>query len=363
MVRAVSTRAVGVALLGGLALAACGKKGPPLPPVPLMPEAGAAVQILQEGNGIRASAPVPERYLDGRRLAGVREARLYRILRPTGTPVAARDFPLDLAPVAVIEGPEAESLAPGGEARFAEPLPDVPAGRVLYYAARFLADGKRWSAPSAISRPFTPGAAPAAPTGLTAAYRREGVELSWQPAPDTVALGVYRSIPVAREPLVPTIVLPGTTERWIDEGVRDGDVWVYRLRALSTDAPHAVASPAAGPVQVTIADRFAPAPPQGLELVPRADGMDLFWELAPEPDVAGYIVWRRDEEQPDAEWERLTPEPVPQSWFTDRTAPAGRTLSWSISAVDRATPPNEGRRGAPRVFRRALAATPAAATP
>ena len=357
------TRAVGTALLGGLALAGCGKKGPPLPPIPVMPAAGAAVRVLQEGSSVRTAAPVPETYLDGRRLDAVRGAQLLRILRPAGVAVAARDFPPDLSPVAVIEGTEAESLAPGGEARFTEPLPVVPPGAVLYYSARFLAEGKRWSAPSAIGRPFTPGPVLAPPTGLTAVHTRRGVELSWQPAPEAAALGLYRSIPVAREPLTPTEVLSPDTVSWLDAGVRDGEVWVYRLRALSGDTADAAASAPAGPVEVSIVDRFAPEPPPGLEIVPRTDGMDLFWEVAAEPDVAGYVVWRRDEDRADAEWERLTPAPVPQTFFTDRTAPTGRTLAWAIASVDRAIPPNEGPRGAPRVYRRMLAAPPGESTP
>lgn len=363
MARGAKAVAAGVAFLGGLALAACGKKGPPLPPIPLMPEAGGAVLLLQEGNSVRVSAPVPERYLDGRRLDAVTGARLFRILRPAGVAVGARDFPVDLAPVAVIDGTEAAGLAPGGEARFVDPLPEVPAGRGIYYAARFLAAGRQWSAPSAISRPLTPGPAPAPPAGLSAENRREGIALSWPPVQGAAALGVYRSIPVAREPLVPFVVLPGDAVDWLDTGIRDGDVWVYRLRALAGDAPGAVASAAAGPVEVTVVDRFAPEPPDGLELVPRADGVDLFWALAAEPDVAGYLVWRRDEDRAESEWERLTPEPVPRTWFTDLAAPMGRTLAWSVSAVDRATPPNEGRRGVPRVLRRAAPAAPPAATP
>ena len=363
MRRAARAKMAGAALVGGLALVACGKKGPPLPPIPLMPAAGGAVLVLQEGNSARVAAPVPEHYLDGRRLDGLTGAQLFRVLRPAGVAVGARDFPVDMVPVAVIDGAEAAGLAPGGEARFVDPLPEVPPGRVLYYSARFLAAGRRWSAPSAISRPVSPSPAPEAPAGLAAEIRREGIALSWPAVQGAGALGVYRSIPVAREPLAPFVVLPGDSVGWLDIGVRDGDVWVYRLRALASDGPDAAASPAAGPVEVKLVDQFAPEPPDGLELVPRADGVDLFWALAAEPDVAGYVVWRRDEDQPDGTWERLTPAPVPETWFTDRTAPAGRTLAWSISAVDRATPPNEGRRGAPRVFRRIAPAASPPATP
>jgi fibronectin type 3 domain-containing protein len=86
-------------------------------------------------------------------------------------------------------------------------------------------------------------------------------------------------------------------------------------------------------------DSFPPKTPTGLAAIPSADGIDLSWEPNAEPDLAGYIVYRR---QVSSTGEatgtpiRLTSAPTPAPAFSDRTAQPGLTYSYRITAIDTA---------------------------
>jgi fibronectin type 3 domain-containing protein len=86
-------------------------------------------------------------------------------------------------------------------------------------------------------------------------------------------------------------------------------------------------------------DTFPPRTPTGLAAVPSTDGIDLSWEPNTEPDLAGYIVYRR---QVSVTGEaigtptRLTSTPTPAPAFSDRTAQPGQSYSYRVTAIDTA---------------------------
>jgi hypothetical protein len=91
--------------------------------------------------------------------------------------------------------------------------------------------------------------------------------------------------------------------------------------------------------QVTPQDFIPPAPPRGLVAVPSGGTIGLTWTPNTEPDLLGYVVYRRA--LPAVTADRLTESPVPGTTFTDRTARAGVTYFYSITAVDRSAHRNE----------------------
>jgi fibronectin type 3 domain-containing protein len=101
----------------------------------------------------------------------------------------------------------------------------------------------------------------------------------------------------------------------------------------------AIESEASEPICVTPRDIFPPAAPKNLQAVGSAGVISLIWEANTEPDVAGYQVLRG--EGPGDTLQPLTPEPIKETRYQDRTTKAGVTYRYAIVAVDRATPPNK----------------------
>ncbi|MDR3727469.1 MAG: fibronectin type III domain-containing protein, partial [Terracidiphilus sp.] len=60
--------------------------------------------------------------------------------------------------------------------------------------------------------------------------------------------------------------------------------------------------------------------------------IDLSWQPDTESDLAGYIVFRREE---DGDWQRISPtDPVVGPAFHDTHVIAGHTYTYAVAAID-----------------------------
>jgi fibronectin type 3 domain-containing protein len=66
---------------------------------------------------------------------------------------------------------------------------------------------------------------------------------------------------------------------------------------------------------------------------PGSPEVDLSWSINVEPDLAGYRVYRS--EQQDSKGELLTPDPLPSPAYRDTSVQPGHHYWYSVSSVDR----------------------------
>ncbi len=95
-------------------------------------------------------------------------------------------------------------------------------------------------------------------------------------------------------------------------------------------------------VCLTPRDTYAPPTPENLFAVEVSDGILLSWDDVPATDLGGYLVYRSENE--NGPFELVTEQPVPLASYTDRTTEPGVVYYYTVSAVDRADPRNEGPR-------------------
>jgi predicted phage tail protein len=118
--------------------------------------------------------------------------------------------------------------------------------------------------------------------------------------------------------------------------------YVYSVRSVAQYGSDTVESeqPASSMATVTARDVFPPAAPTGLEvaLIPATPGMpayvELSWAISQDADLAGYHVYRSEDE--GSPGERIGTETLLSPAFRDMSVQSGKRYFYRVSALDRA---------------------------
>ena len=334
------------------ALAACGKKGPPVAPEIRVPTGPGGLHGAVDERSIVVSWTAPGTRLDGSRLRTIGMYRVYRREEAAGEPVKSAM----LSSGRVVGYDEVATIRPGA------PGPaTVQGSAVTWVDAHALSMGRRYvyvvTAEDDLGRTSGPSerlvvpflAAPKAPRGLTASPGDRSVTLTWQP-PDAMLdgsppSGEIRYLVLRGGGTTGTLAsitpqpVSGTT--FTDRGV-DNDVdYRYAVRAVRVEPSVTAAGETTATVAAAPARTTPPAAPTGLVAVPSSGAVRLAWNPSPEADVAAYAVYRAGE---SGELLRIATTLPPGTVYTDRDVPPGATYRYAVTAIDRARKPNESAR-------------------
>ena len=319
------------AVLFLFAVVACGKRGDPHPPVPVIPKATTDLLVAQRGPKVLLSWGYPSLTTAGKSMTGIKRIVVWRSIEepPVSTP---------LSPVPVTS---TESATPQNTQPFAKvpPLPapqflkrrirvdsieaaklpaattgarltyeDTPPlhssdGRPIRVTYAVVTEGT--SANSDLSNlvSIVPLDVPVPPTALAATAKREGVVLTWT-APDTTISGaknptgagynVFRfphDLP-ADEFATPVNPSPVTAATYTDNppfGPHD-----YFVTALAATGPPRIESDPSPVAGAIFKDLVPPPPPTGLTALVETGAVRLVWNPVEAPDLAGYKVYRTE---------------------------------------------------------------------
>jgi hypothetical protein len=236
-----------------------------------------------------------------------------------------------------------EPLRPGARVEMSDPVLGSAgasrAGWTLRYGVRVL-DRRGRPSPLVVAPDLVPVEPPPPPTGLRAEATGDGVRLTWAgPALyENPRYNLYRTVP--EEPFGDTPVNSATltVAEFLDATAEAGKTYLYQVRtAASGELPYRESDPSEL-VEVLAEDLFAPSPPGGLVAVQEGVAVRLFWNPNDERDLAGYRIYRQRGEDP---WERIGPDPILEPLYLDQAVAVGDHVRYRVTAVDRASPPNE----------------------
>lgn len=365
-----------------LVFAGCGKEGPPLPPLNLVPAPAADVTARRVAQQIELRFVLPTRNQSGPGPIDLERIEIFAITAAPGATPANRDMfvkerlvgTIDVKPVPE-EGerppddPADKRPSPGERVTFTEELTPPKLTPVEKPAAEKVEKEEKVPPPAAegppqrvysirgVTRNGRPGppspriavplvAPPPAPRAVDIQVTERAFIVSWlppvlenippasgsgtAPAAEAITFNVYASADAG----APLNASPVTEPRFEYGPVRFDVEQCFVVRALKTVQNITIES---GPSESTCEsprDVFPPAAPKGLQIVAGPDGVSLSWDANTEADLAGYIVLRGA--APDETLQALT-EPIRETNYRDTTVQSGVAYVYRIVAVDKAT--------------------------
>jgi uncharacterized protein len=182
---------------------------------------------------------------------------------------------------------------------------------------------------------------PSQPSDFNAKPGDRFVDLSWQKQPD-LTFNLYRSEDERKFPDQPENPAPIRKNSFSDLNLENGKTYYYCLRELLIVEGYPAVESKCAPARATPIDLIAPLAPKGLAVARMENGVMLKWFESPEPDLLGYLVYRRP--AGSDKWKMLTPEPVKETRFLDSSASGmkGR-VEYSVQAVDNAPAQNKSQ--------------------
>ena len=350
----------------------CGAPGDPVPPTPLVPAAIKDLAAHQAGDGVELSFTLPANSISGEKLAA---PPAVEILRGTVKPGGSADTK-SFRVVYTVPGALVENYRADGRVGFTDPIaPEEtkshPGGAVAY-AVRTRASQKRASGDSnTVSVRVYPVPAPIA--SVEARVTESAVELTWavpagiaagEPVSAVTSYRIYRSeihssvpasspheLAAGKPESDATLLASSETNSYRDTSIVFDYTYVYIVRSVIQVEGVELESSGSQPVTVTPRDTFPPAAPQGLvaALLPGATPgrfiVDLSWSINLETDLAGYHVYRSEQE--GTRGQLVTPDLLPTPAVRDTSVEPGHRYWYTVTAVDRAG--NESEPGAPVV--------------
>jgi hypothetical protein len=351
-------------------LAGCGAPGEPTPPSPPIPSTVSDLSARQAGDGALLTFTLPTKTVSGDRLVSPPAVEILRGgVKPDGSP-DAKSFRV----VYNLPGSLTDNYETKGIIQFTDPIsPDetkLHPGSSVAYRIRTRASQKRASADSntVLVRIFPVAERIAS---LETRVTESAIELSW-PAPTRTAAGdplgaisgyrIYRgdldpaSSAAAAHDLLQakwhsrlTLLASADSNSYRDTAFDFGKTYLYIVRSVVTAEGNPLESSDSNSAIVAPVDTFPPAPPRGLvaAVLPGSDAntllVDLSWSISVEPDLAGYRVYRS--EQQDTRGQPVNAELLPTPSLRDNSVQPGHRYWYTVTAVDRAG--NESPASAP----------------
>ncbi len=326
-----------------LVLAGCGKRKPPLPPLPKVAQR-AEISGFQRGNSVILSWQMPEQNAAPGSLQHIARIEVYRLAERSTAPLTLTEKEFAARSVVVASIRVTDRDFSEKRYTYTDPLQFAGQPARLRYAIRFInSSGQRASFSNFLL--IEPEATVAGePASLAAEVTQDAIVLKWT-APDRNADGstpvslvgynIYRSDSAERAgTVINRTVVTGT--EFSDEDFEFEKQYFYFVRSVS--AGTGVARTESGEsniVEVKPIDTFPPSAPDSITIAASPASISLFFPPNPEKDIAGYRIYRtNDASLPQAEWELLTPELLETTTFEDTKVEKNTEYSYFVVAVD-----------------------------
>jgi len=347
---------------------ACGKRGDPKPPVPVIPQATSDLVVTQRAGKVILSWSYPALTTAGRSLPGVRRVVVYRYVETLpaeatgpGADPLANSGPDPGQPEAITRFAKIPSLSPMQFAKLREQVDSIEGARLpasttgaklvfedspvlhssdnrpvrLTYAV--VTEGETAESDQSNLATIIPLEIAAAPTDLKAEAQREGVTLTWtaakRGATNPVASGydVYRTAPGELPDEFAKRINTAPVESGTYTDLPPYGTYDYRVATIGSEGPPKLQSGLSAAASTTFKDLVPPPAPASLTALVETKVVRMIWDPVIATDLQGYNIYRTQGPYKL----KLTPGPAKQLFFGDESIELGIAYVYSVTAVDK----------------------------
>ncbi len=363
-----------------LVLLACGKRGDPRPPVPVIPRATSDLVVTQRADRVILSWSYPALTTAGRSLPDIQRISIHRYEEELPVAPGGRDSrtltsgAADMAepqPLVLfsrvpaitqvqfaklsnrVQSIEKANLA-GATAGGRLILTDTPRfrstdGRPVRLTYAVVTEGGTARSEFSNLAIIVPLPVGIPPPGVTATATADGVTVTWT-APQTSVGGVEGPIVTGYNVYRTT---PGTSPGDLDAPINTAPVLAttfkdapsygeheYRVAAIATNGPPLLQSDPSAPARVTFRDLIPPPVPASITPLIEQRAVRLIWDAVESPDLAGYRLYRtegmgHDNAIKDIGTVALVNEIVTATSITDPNADLGIAYRYGVASIDK----------------------------
>ncbi len=336
-----------------LLLVGCAKTGDPHPPVALVPKPATDLTAIQYSDQVMLTFSMPSENTDGSPVVPVAQIQVLRCDQSDRTkdvPMPEADFVKQAVVISSVSSDRIAEFLHDKTLRFRDEL-TLSDRSVIYreafrYAVRTF-NRKKQSAGLSNQVFVAPVPIPPSPKGLSAEVTQPCVTIRWDPPTENVdgsqppAIEGYRVYRTEDPKNFPPASLNSELlqkSEYEDRTFQFDKTYYYAVSVVaSREKPYAESLPSTA-LKVVTRDTFPPGPPRNLNGVPVDGAVLLLWGAPPDPDVAGYRVYRK--EVGSAAFELLQKELIAIPSHRDAAVRVGAKYIYRVTAVD--THGNEG---------------------
>lgn len=363
-------------IYSGLNFLSCGKRGPSLPPIKVIPAKAGDLKVRQIGNSVILRFVVPKKNTDGSSIQGSLSASVLcsveQVQEETFTSPSYDEF-LKRAKICLKIDSEVllQKTTKGVahvEDNIFERYGEKALGKRFSYAIQLMDKKGKISPLSNISSLIT-GKTLAAPTHLHARVLEDGIQLSWEPPlsktdeKEAQLFNIYRlenssdggsidtedlegeassdisELEVMELLLDPINKQPVSEMVYVDNFSQFGKHYLYSVRSLYDEMGLFRESRNSNIIGIQPLDLFPPSAPQGLIAVAEGPVIRLFWYPNTEKDLGGYRIYRASKRSGPFSF---IAETLPHiTSYTDKEVLLERTWHYYLTAIDNVEPANE----------------------
>lgn len=317
---------------------ACGKKSPPLAPEATFPEAVSDLKAFSRQGVLYLKWTIPQRNTNGSKLnnlLGFHVFRQMRSLEQNSCSTCPTNF--ELIGEIDLDFPRAARVQEGV---VLWPDRTVKPGYEYIYFVRAYNIFKAASLESNRVHVFWIDPLPP-PVEINLRHEHKALEISWK-IPTQLwspkekgefwGMNIYRRTAGESFSLLPLNAQPIKEEKYLDMQVELGQKYFYEVRAIRNFRGTLIEGLGSQQVSGSPKKILPPAPPTGLVGVYQKEGIALRWDAHPEPDLAGFDLYRRGEDE--KEFQKINPTLLTGRYFLDVHVDHRKTYYYRLKAID-----------------------------